>query len=77
MRAMQLESKIAWLIVWATAAAPVLAQAAPEVGITVHADEVVHVMRGGIGASWHAVEAEIPTNVKHPVFAGPAHGGSA
>lgn len=34
-------------------------------------------MRGGIGASWHAIEAEIPTGVKHPVFAGPAHGGSA
>ena len=77
MRAMQMESRIAWLIVWTTAAAPVLAQAAPEVGITVRADEVVHVMRGGIGASWHAIEAEIPTNVKHPVFAGPAHGGSA
>ena len=34
-------------------------------------------MRGGMGASWHAIEAEIPTGVKHPVFAGPAHGGSA
>jgi hypothetical protein len=74
---MKLELKIAWLTVWAAAAAPVLGQAVPEVGITVRADKVVHVMQGGIGASWHAIEAEIPTNVKHPVFAGPAHGGSA
>jgi len=58
-------------------AAPVLAQAPEEVGISVRVGEVVHVMRGGIGASWHAIEADIPTNVKHPVFAGPAHGGSA
>jgi len=77
MRAMQLEPKSAWLIVWITAAVPVLAQPALGLGITVRADEVVHVMRGGIGASWHAIEAEIPSNVKHPVFAGPAHGGSA
>jgi len=30
-----------------------------------------------MGASWHAIEAEIPTGVRHHVFAGPAHGGSA
>ncbi len=53
------------------------AQTATETTIVLHADKVVHTMRGGIGASWHAIEAEIPSNVKHPVFAGPAHGGSA
>ena len=74
---MQLKSKPAWLVVWIMAAASVLAQGEAEVRITVRAAEVMHVMRGGIGASWHAIEAEIPTGVKHAVFEGPAHGGSA
>ena len=33
-------------------------------------------MRGGIGASWHAMETTIPYGVKHPVFTSYSHGGS-
>jgi hypothetical protein len=74
---MQLNARAFWFMLRLSAAAPVLAQAAPEVGITVRGEQVIHTMRGGIGASWHAIKAEIPTGVKHPVFAEPAHGGSA
>ena len=59
------------------AAVTLSAQTPPEVSLTVRGEQITHTMRGGIGASWHAIEAEIPTGVKHPVFAGPAHGGSA
>jgi len=33
-------------------------------------------VRGGLGASWHAIEEVIPYGVKHPVFQGYSHGGS-
>ena len=65
------------LAAWLGLVLPLCAQTATDVTLSVHADRVVHTMRGGLGASWHAIEAEIPTGVKHPVFAGPAHGGSA
>ena len=50
---------------WA-AAAP-----APEVEITVDASRVRHTMRGGFGASWHAIEQPLP------VVGNLSHGGSA
>ena len=63
----------------AAASGPLTQAPAPtsDVSITLRADRATHTLRGGIGASWHAIEAEIPTGVTHPVFAGPAHGGSA
>jgi hypothetical protein len=37
----------------------------------------VNTMRGGIGASWHAIEEPIPYSDKpHPVFGNKSHGGS-
>ena len=42
----------------------------PEVTIGVDGSQVKHVMRGGIGASWHAIETPIP------VVDGRSHGGS-
>lgn len=50
---------------WA-AAAP-----APEVEITVDVSRVRHTMRGGFGASWHAIEQPLP------VVGNLSHGGSA
>ena len=48
-----------------------------EVRITVDAARVVNTMRGGIGASWHAIEEPIPVSEKpHPVFPNKSHGGS-
>jgi len=44
--------------------------------VTVDCGKVVNTMRGGIGASWHAIEAAIPYGVKHAVFTGYSHGGS-
>lgn len=44
--------------------------------VTVDAGKVLNAMRGGMGASWHAIEAEIPYGVKHPVFNSYSHGGS-
>ena len=38
------------------------------VQVTVNCGKVVNVMRGGLGASWHAIEAVIPYGVKHPVL---------
>ena len=36
-----------------------LAQTSQPVRITIHADQVVRTMQGGIGASWHAIENPI------------------
>jgi alpha-galactosidase len=47
------------------------ALSSPEVSLTVRADQVVHTMRGGLGASWHAIEEPIP------VVGSRSHGGSA
>jgi hypothetical protein len=44
--------------------------------VDVDCGKVVHTMRGGIGASWHAIETPIPYGVKHPVFTSHSHGGS-
>jgi len=30
------------------------------VRVTIHADQTVRTIRGGIGASWHAIETELP-----------------
>ena len=47
-----------------------------DVLVTVDCGKVVNTMRGGLGASWHAMETPIPYGVKHPVFANYSHGGS-
>jgi hypothetical protein len=44
--------------------------------VTVDCGKVVNTMRGGIGASWHAMETPIPYGVKHPSFTSYSHGGS-
>jgi hypothetical protein len=44
--------------------------------INVDCGKIINTMRGGIGASWHAMETAIPYGVKHPVFTGYSHGGS-
>jgi hypothetical protein len=36
--------------------------------INVDCGRVVNTMRGGMGASWHAMEAPIPYGVEHPLF---------
>src|SRR5512143_3729643 len=47
------------------------------VRMTVDAARVVNTMRGGIGASWHAIEEPIPVSEKpHPIFPNKSHGGS-
>ena len=47
------------------------------VAITVDIGTVANTMRGGIGASWHAIEEPIPYSDKpHPVFGNKSHGGS-
>ena len=58
------------------AAGAAVALPAGPVQVTVNCGKVVNVMRGGLGASWHAIEAEIPYGVKHPVFTQFSHGGS-
>ena len=47
------------------------AEPVAEVDITVDASRVQHTMRGGFGASWHAIEQPLP------VIGGVSHGGSA
>jgi hypothetical protein len=42
-----------------------------EVRLTVNAESVIHTMRGGFGASWHAIEQPIPVEGDR------SHGGSA
>ncbi len=56
-------------------AAPSVSPGGP-VLVTVDCANVVNIMRGGIGASWHAMETPIPYGVKHPVFNSYSHGGS-
>jgi hypothetical protein len=68
------------LLSWATlllVGRAVAVSAEAEVHLSADFTKPIRTLRGGIGASWHAIEAEIPTGVKHPMFAGPAHGGSA
>jgi hypothetical protein len=73
-----------WLPVIATLLAPVTGASASRAGdvpagpveVTVDCDKVVNTMRGGLGASWHAIETLIPYGVDHPVFKGYSHGGS-
>jgi cellulase (glycosyl hydrolase family 5) len=60
----------------APAATPEAPAAAP-VRVTADLDRVVNTMRGGIGASWHAIEEPIPFSDKpDPVFGNKSHGGS-
>jgi len=48
-----------------------------EVRVTVDTARVVNTLRGGIGASWHAIEEPIPVSDKpHPIFPNKSHGGS-
>ena len=44
--------------------------------VSVDATKIVNTMRGGIGASWHAMETVIPYGVKHPHFTSYSQGGS-
>jgi len=46
------------------------------VSVTVDCANVINMMRGGIGASWHAMETPIPYGVQHPAFTSYSHGGS-
>jgi hypothetical protein len=68
-------SKLAGAIVICLPIAPVLFAAStssqPEVTLTANADAVIHIMRGGFGASWHAIEQPIPVEGDR------SHGGSA
>jgi hypothetical protein len=68
-------SKLAGAIVICLPIAPVLFAAStssqPEVTLTAKADAVIHTMRGGFGASWHAIEQPIPVEGDR------SHGGSA
>jgi hypothetical protein len=73
---------------WLLSATVLLAAAAPgmfasegipprAVHVAVDATRVVNTMRGGLGASWHAIEEPIPVSEKpHPVFSNKSHGGS-
>ena len=65
------------LAMWLVIGRSVAADAEADVRLSADFTKPIRTLRGGIGASWHAIEAEIPTGVRHPVFAGPAHGGSA
>ncbi|MCE5268755.1 MAG: hypothetical protein LLG00_12805 [Planctomycetaceae bacterium] len=54
----------------------VAANVAP-VSVTVDTATIVNTMRGGIGASWHAIETPILySETPHPVFGNKSHGGS-
>jgi len=55
---------------------PATTREAGTVTVIVDCDRVVNSMRGGIGASWHAIETPIPYGIKHPNFASYSHGGS-
>ena len=46
------------------------------VEVSVDCAQTVNIMRGGIGASMHAMETTIPYGVKNSVFSGYSHGGS-
>ncbi len=58
--------------------APAAAAGSPgDAAVTVDLAVVVNVMRGGIGASWHAIEQPIPYSTKpDPVFGSKSQGGS-
>ena len=57
--------------------APPSVAVSKDVRITVDLAHVVNTMRGGIGASWHAIEEPIPVcENPHPVFPNKSHGGS-
>ena len=49
-----------------------------DASVVVDAAKIINVMRGGIGASWHAIEEPIPYSDKpaHPIFVNLSHGGS-
>jgi hypothetical protein len=49
---------------------------AGSVEVTVDCDRARNILRGGLGASWHAMETMIPYGVKHPIFDSYSHGGS-
>jgi hypothetical protein len=61
------------LFCWPTLSALFAASALPssEVTLTVNPEAVIHTMRGGFGASWHAIERPIPVEKNR------SHGGSA
>lgn len=55
----------------------VQATSAGKVSVVVEMGKTINVMRGGIGASWHAIEEPIPFSDKpDPVFGNRSHGGS-
>lgn len=55
----------------------VAAEPSKDVRVEVNLATVVNTMRGGIGASWHAIEQPIPVSEQpHRVFPNKSHGGS-
>ena len=66
-----------WLLVSGAMGATTEAEAPKDVRITADLATVINTMRGGIGASWHAIEEPIPVCEKpHPIFHNKSHGGS-
>jgi len=54
------------------------ADAPSAITINVDCSHTINIMRGGMGASWSAIETPIPYGVKHPAFPNnDSHGGSA
>lgn len=71
---MKLLSLIPGLLVFAVgiaAQAPASTPSGADVRVSVDANTVIHTMRGGFGASWHAIEQPIPVEGDR------SHGGSA
>ncbi len=70
-----------WGVVTVCVLLPCLSHAGEEspndVTVSVNTTTVLNTMRGGIGASWHAIEEPIPYSERpDPVFGNKSHGGS-
>ncbi len=77
----RLRKCVNWIAVMVCLLLPCLSHAGEEssndVTVTVNADTVLNTMRGGIGASWHAIEEPIPyCETPDPVFGNKSQGGS-
>jgi hypothetical protein len=73
---MRIQTIVCAMLVLSFASA-VAAEPPSEVRVEVNLATVVNTMRGGIGASWHAIEEPIAVSEKpHPVFSSKSHGGS-
>ena len=77
----QLRRSVNWIVVPVCLLLPYLSHAGEEspndVTVTVNTATVLNTMRGGIGASWHAIEEPIPhSETPDPLFGLKSHGGS-